>query len=347
VKRDRGSRWAEGGAVLLLVAAVLWTFWPALRCGFVNYDDPVYVTGNRHTRAGLTWPGVRWAFISTDAVNWHPLTWISHMADCQLYGLNAAGHHLTSVLLHAANAALLFLLLRRMTGAAGTAWFASALFALHPLRVESVVWIAERKDVLSAFFWMLTLWAYVRYTEEKPKQPRESLLCGARSLSYALGAHGQAHGGDAAVRFAIAGLLAFAPERALAVRLAMEKIPFLVLTCVSCVMTIWAQHRGGAVASLALYPFWERLGNVPLAYASYLGKEFWPRGFDLLLSSSAPARRTRRWGQLLIPPGSGHGVGDWAAAFSALFIDSGVVLVYRGAGADHWNRSSRGAIHGG
>lgn len=276
MSRVRGSRWIEGAAALLLAAAVLWTFRPALRCGFVNYDDPVYVTGNGHVRKGLTWAGLRWAFTSTEAVNWHPLTWISHMTDCQLYGLNAAGHHMTSVLLHAANAALLFLLLRRMTGALWTACLAAALFALHPLRVESVVWIAERKDVLSAFFWMLALWAYVRYTEKNDGQSsRPKVFYGAALLFYAFAL--MAKPMAVTLPFVLL-LLDYWPLRrgGSLVVLVVEKVPFLVLTCLSCVMTIWAQHRGGAVASLALYPFWERLGNVPLAYASYLAKEFWP-----------------------------------------------------------------------
>src|SRR5262249_49348239 len=119
-----------------------------------------------HVQNGLTWDSLRWAFTTAHAYNWHPLTWLSHMADCELYGLNPAGHHLTSLLLHAANSVLVFLLLRRMTGAQWRSAFAAALFALHPLRVESVAWIAERKDVLSTFFWALTIWAYVRYTEK-------------------------------------------------------------------------------------------------------------------------------------------------------------------------------------
>ncbi len=148
---------------LVLLALVAWAFLPALRNGFTNCDDPEYVTGNSHVRAGLTWPGVQWAFGTFEGGNWHPLTWLSHMLDCQIYGLTPWGHHLTSVLLHALSTLLLFLLLRQMTGATWRSLLVAALFGLHPLRVESVAWLAERKDVLSTLFFMLTLWAYAAY----------------------------------------------------------------------------------------------------------------------------------------------------------------------------------------
>jgi protein O-mannosyl-transferase len=154
----------------LLSALTLGAFWPVLKCDFVNYDDNYYVTENPMVVAGLTWKGAVWAFTRAHAANWHPVTWLSHMLDCQLYGLNPAGHHLTNLLFHTANAVLLFLLLRRMTGAVWRSAFVAGLFALHPLHAESVAWVAERKDVLSAFFFMLTLWAYVRYAEQSKAQ---------------------------------------------------------------------------------------------------------------------------------------------------------------------------------
>ncbi len=147
---------------LALAAFTMAVYLPMLWHGFVNYDDPDYITNNPHVKAGLTWPGIVWAFQSSDASNWHPLTWISHMMDCQLFGLNPAGHHLTNLLFHTANALLLFLLLNQLTGALWRSAFVAALFAWHPLHVESVAWASERKDVLSAFFWMLTLLAYAR-----------------------------------------------------------------------------------------------------------------------------------------------------------------------------------------
>jgi len=130
---------------------------------FVNYDDPAYITDNAHVQAGLSWEGVRWAFTAEDDANWFPLTWLSHMLDVELFGLNAGHHHLVSLLLHGVNALLLLSLLTRMTGRVWPSAFVAALFALHPLHVESVVWAAERKDVLSTLFWMLTMLAYLRY----------------------------------------------------------------------------------------------------------------------------------------------------------------------------------------
>jgi tetratricopeptide (TPR) repeat protein len=179
---------------LLLAAATLAVYWPVTRYGFTDYDDPDYLLTNLHVQAGLTWPGVAWAFTTSYANNWHPLTWLSHMLDCQLFGMNPGRHHATSVLLHIANTVLLFLVLLRLTKSAATpplhhsstppstnpsihestnppqaarCFFVAALFALHPLHVESVAWLAERKDVLSTLFFLLTLWAYVRYAEAR------------------------------------------------------------------------------------------------------------------------------------------------------------------------------------
>jgi tetratricopeptide (TPR) repeat protein len=151
----------------LLAAATFAVFWQVSRHEFVNYDDPAYVTFNPMVQQGLTWPGVAWAFgeLHGEATYWHPLTWLSHMLDCQLFGLKPAGHHLTSLLLHTLNTVLLFVVLRRMTGRRGPSAMVAALFALHPLQVDSVAWIAERKNLLSAFFGLLCLWAYARYAE--------------------------------------------------------------------------------------------------------------------------------------------------------------------------------------
>jgi tetratricopeptide (TPR) repeat protein len=149
----------------LLAAATVAVFWQVSRHEFVNYDDPAYVTYNPMVQQGLTWPGVAWAFgeLHGEATYWHPLTWLSHMLDCQLFGLRPAGHHLSSLLLHTLNTVLLFVLLRRMTGRRGPSAIVAALFALHPLQVDSVAWIAERKNVLSTFLGLLCLWAYARY----------------------------------------------------------------------------------------------------------------------------------------------------------------------------------------
>ena len=141
-----------------LVLATAAVYWPVSGYDFINYDDPAYVTSNSQIQAGITWESVVWAFRSTRASNWHPLTWLSHMLDCRLFGLKPGWHHLTNVLLHTANAVLLFLVLNRMTRTLWRSGLVAALFALHPAHVESVAWISERKDVLSVFFGMLTLW---------------------------------------------------------------------------------------------------------------------------------------------------------------------------------------------
>jgi len=152
---------------VLLALSVFAVYLPVTQCDFVNYDDNEYVTNNPKVSAGLTWDGIKWAFTHSHSANWHPLTWLSHMLDCQLYGLHPAGHHLTSLLFHTANTVLLFLFLRYLTGAFWRSAAVAAFFGLHPLHVESVAWVSERKDVLSAFFGILCLWAYARYARGK------------------------------------------------------------------------------------------------------------------------------------------------------------------------------------
>ena len=165
----------------LLVLAVLAVYLPVIGLNFLTFDDDCYVTRNLQVAGGLTWAGLRWAFTHAHCANWHPLTWLSHMLDCQLYGLNPAGHHLTNLLFHATNAVLLFLWLRSLTAAFWRSAFVAALFALHPLHVESVAWVAERKDVLCSFFGLLSLWAYTRYAKQSRVQSRESKVGGLKS----------------------------------------------------------------------------------------------------------------------------------------------------------------------
>jgi len=167
----------ERRVAVLLAVATLAVYAQVAGHGFVSYDDPDYVSGNPYVRAGLTRAGLSWALTTGHAGNWHPLTWLSHMLDCQLFGLRPGAHHLTNVLLHTANTLLLFVLLRGMSGALWPSAAVASFFALHPLHVESVAWVAERKDVLSTLFWMLTLLAYWRYT----RQP--SLVATSRSSS--------------------------------------------------------------------------------------------------------------------------------------------------------------------
>ncbi len=160
------SRHLVAVAALLLIASTLLVYAPIKDYQFVNYDDNTYVTGNNWVKRGLTWEGVRWAVTSMEEANWHPLAWLSHMLDYQLFGLNPAGHHLTNLLLHMANVLLLFSVLQLMTGAVWRSALVAALFALHPLNVESVAWVAERKNVLSTLFWLLTMVAYAGYVRK-------------------------------------------------------------------------------------------------------------------------------------------------------------------------------------
>ena len=166
----KGRSWFPPWSLAVLLGLVtLALYWPAMSHDFINYDDDVYVTANIHVHGGLTWEGVKWAFINPVGGNWHPLTVLSHMLDCQMYGLRPWGHHLTSVLLHALNAALVFALFKQLTGAMWRSLLVAGLFAVHPLRVESVAWVAERKDVLSACFWLLSLLFYARYAQKRTR----------------------------------------------------------------------------------------------------------------------------------------------------------------------------------
>ncbi|HEY3898160.1 MAG TPA: tetratricopeptide repeat protein [Chthoniobacter sp.] len=267
------------GALLFVVVAAV--FAPTLTHGFISYDDPTYVTENAHVTAGLTWAGIGWAFRSTEASNWHPLTWVSHMVDCQLFGLNPWGHHATSVLLHALNAVLLFLALRRLTGKPWGSLFVAALFGLHPLHVEAVAWVAERKEVLSAFFWMLALLSYARRAELTRNRQRSAWAHYAFCLGFfALGLMSKPM---VVTLPCVLLLLDFWPldrwrtatgrDRAW---ILMEKIPFFVLAAAACAVTLAAQAKGGAVGTLEHFPLSERLANALIAYCWYLGKMFLP-----------------------------------------------------------------------
>ncbi len=267
--------------MLLLALATLVVFLPVGRFDFVNYDDPSYVTENTVVKNGLTFEGFVWAFDGFHAANWHPLTWLSHMADCSLFGLNPAAHHFVNVLFHAANTALLFVLLFRLTGKIQPAALVAALFAWHPLHVESVAWVSERKDVLSAFFALLALLSYVRFVAESKARSHKSrfhytacLVWFACSLL-------------AKPMFVtlpcVLLLLDFWPlerfrisvsELPIIRKLLVEKIPFLLLVIPLSIVTCLAQR--GAMATLERVPFPLRLENALMADAGYLGKIFWP-----------------------------------------------------------------------
>ena len=260
-----------------LALSVLAAYAPALRAGFLTYDDPAYVTANPHVQGGLSWAALGWALTTGHAGNWHPLTWISHLLDFQLYGMNPAGHHLTSVALHAVNSILLFLLLQRMTRATWPSALVAALFALHPLRVESVAWVSERKDVLAGFFFMLTLGAYARYAENPKSQTLNLKFHHIGSVVFfALGLAAKPM--LVTLPFVLL-LLDYWPLQRRQVPLAAlvaEKTPWFILSALSCAVTFFAQLQGGAVMPLARLPFGMRLANAPVACVRYIGKTLWP-----------------------------------------------------------------------
>jgi tetratricopeptide (TPR) repeat protein len=270
-----------------LAAVTLLVYSPMLRHGFVNYDDPDYITGNAQVKAGLTWPGIVWAFQSGHAANWHPLTWISHMTDCQLFGVNPAGHHLTNLLFHIADTLLLFLLLENLTGALWRSFFVAALFAWHPLHVESVAWASERKDVLSAFFWMLTLLAYTRYANEsKAKSPKSKAFYALALILFACGLMSKPM--VVTLPFVLL-LLDFWPLQRFPLsafrfplfsRLLLEKIPFFALSLASCLITCRVQS--GALWSSTALSFDFRLSNALMSYTRYISKIFWPTDLALI-----------------------------------------------------------------
>ena len=263
---------------LLLVVVTLALYNPVVHHPFVNFDDDRYVTDNAHVRAGLQWSTVKWAFTTYDEANWHPLTWLSHALDCQLFGQNPAGHHYTNVLLHAANVLLLFWVLWRATGATGPSLFVAALFAVHPINVESVAWVAERKNVLSMLFFLLTLWTYGEYV----RRPRLGRYAGALGL-FACGLMAK----PMVITLPFVLLLwDYWPMGAGRQRneaanyrlfwLALEKLPFFALSFVSAIITVKAQRAGDAIGSVVQYPVLVRVENALIAYLRYLGKAFWP-----------------------------------------------------------------------
>jgi tetratricopeptide (TPR) repeat protein len=274
---QRSTRHATAIAVLGLCAATIVAFAGVWRADFVNYDDPGYVTDNPQVRAGLTLAGLWWDLTTTYFVNWHPLTWASFQADYELYGLAPAGYHLTNLLLHLANALLLFAFLRRATGAVWRSALVAGLFALHPLHVESVAWVSERKDVLSTFFCMLTLWAYAGYVQQ-PGLARYLLVAGSLALGL------MAKPMLVTLPFVMLLLdywpferldLVGSPRRSVA-WIGLEKVPFLAMAAASAVVTLVAQQRGWKANTLAGFPL--RLENAAVSAATYLRQMVWPVG---------------------------------------------------------------------
>jgi tetratricopeptide (TPR) repeat protein len=278
---------------LFLILATVLVYGQIGQHGFIDWDDPLYVTDNDPVKAGLTFKSISWAFTSLHATNWHPLTWLSHMMDVQLFGLDAGWHHRVNLLFHILNTLLLFAVLKRVTGVVWQSGFVAALFALHPLHVESVAWVAERKDVLSTFFWMLTMYFYLLYSEHR--EIKRYLLV---FFCFALGLMAK----PMLVTLPFVLLLfdywpiknfQFSGEgqgRLFIIRV-IEKIPLLALTVASCIITFTAQDKGGALSSLsdasmdshaATYyvDLMERVSNALVSYVSYLGKTVYP--VDLL-----------------------------------------------------------------
>jgi protein O-mannosyl-transferase len=287
---------------LLLVVTSLALYNPVSHHPFVNYDDDRYVGDNIHVKAPLHWDTVRWAFTTYDEANWHPLTWLSHALDCQLYGQNPAGHHYTNVLLHALNVLLLFVVLKRATGSVWRSLMVAVFFALHPINVESVAWIAERKNLLSMLFFLLTLGAY-RWYALRPRVGAYMVV----ALLFACGLMSKPQ----VITLPFVLLLwdywplrrmfpanpDSVPETTIPVKklswLVLEKLPLFALSAASAVLTMKAQTAGNAVSTLGKYPLSVRLENAIFSYSRYVEKAFWPAGLAPMYPH--PASSLKSW----------------------------------------------------
>src|SRR5437899_4027780 len=294
------------GVVIFLMAITWLVFGQTLRHPSINFDDQGYVFQNPQITTGLTSTGILWAFTHSWMQNWHPLTWISHMLDCQLFGLNAGGHHFTNVLLHMIAVILLFLVLREMTGALWRSAFVAAVFAIHPLRVESIAWVAERKDVLSGVFFMLTLGAYVRYVRE-PSGIHHLVV----ALFFALGLMAKpmlvtlplvlllldywpldrfSYISSTKSKFKT-GTAHWRSQKSIVTRLILEKVPLLVLSAASSVITLFAQRQAG-VSTESLPLSW-RINNALVSYVAYIWQMICP--IRLALVYPHPEYRLSFW----------------------------------------------------
>jgi tetratricopeptide (TPR) repeat protein len=339
---DRKHSYFAVVACLCLAVGTAAIYSRAARNPFLHVDDQNYVTENPHVQAGLTWNTFTWALTATAAQNWHPLTWLSHALDCQLYGSNPVGHHATNILLHGLNVALLFLLLLYVTGAKGRSLLVAALFGLHPLNVESVAWIAERKNLLSTLFFLLTLGAYGWYSR-KPDVKRYLAMASLFILGLAAKPMvitlpfvlllidfwplQRVQGWDQPLSLAVKGRSRKARSQDAASkkvfpvpqfqfsRLVLEKLPLLVLCIGSAAITIIAQ-RAQAIQSFEIYPFAGRLANAIYSYASYVWKAFWPVHLAFLY------------------PYSREGHPAWQLGLAVLFLTSVSGLVWK----QRWSR---------
>lgn len=284
-------------------------YWPVSHASFVGYDDPFYITDNDHVKTGMNWENFKWAWHATVAANWHPLTLLSHMLDCQWFGLDAGRHHLMNLLFHSVNSCLLFALVLGMTSRLWPSFIVAALFAWHPMHVESVAWVAERKDVLSTFFGFLTLLAYARYVQQskprllpsKAEHPLEKAnVCYALALlCFVLGLLAKPM--LVTLPFVMLLLDYWPLQRVVEInpetgarknllrRRLLEKTPFFALTAISCAVTLWAQKSMGAVVSVQHISLQSRIANAVLSYYKYVGKLVWPRHLAVLYTYHAPA----------------------------------------------------------
>ena len=277
---------------LFLVIAILVVYWQVRNHTFVNFDDGSYILNNPHIRDGLNLEGIAWAFSFPGFDYWHPLTWLSHMLDCHLYGLKAGMHHQINVIFHILNSMLLFLVFKKMTGAIWRSAFVAGLFALHPMNVESVAWLAERKNVLSTFFWLLTMLTYIHYSK-RPSVPRYLVIL----FIYTLGLMSKpmlvtlpfvlllldywplcrinlAHSGSNNQKTPKSNNTDF--QRSLTLHLVLEKIPLIILSMVGIFLSSLAVQRLGIVISTASVPMKLRIKNTLVSYVSYIIKMIWP-----------------------------------------------------------------------
>ncbi|MHC4125993.1 MAG: tetratricopeptide repeat protein [Planctomycetota bacterium] len=293
------GKYRTTGICISLVVLTLAVFWQVKNCEFIEFDDSMYVYDNPHVNEGLKADNIIWAFTAFHSSNWHPLTWISHMVDCEFFGLEAGRHHMVNLLWHSINVVLLFALLKAMTGAVWPAGFAAALFAVHPMHVESVAWVAERKDVLSTFFWLLTMAAYMQYAR-RPGSLRYSIVL----IVFVLGLMAKPMlvtlpfvlllldywplGRFEAVKLSRrGGQKKKRPAQARSdvgtwVFLIREKFPFFVLSAVSCVVTFFAQRSFGSVVDIGGIALPYRIANSIVSYGRYIYKLFWPMKLAVL-----------------------------------------------------------------
>ena len=311
---------------LCLVVAIIVTYIPVIHSDFVGYDDELYVTKNKQVQEGFTSESLKWAFTTFHSANWHPLTWLSHMLDCDLYGLNPAGHHWTQVEFHIVNTVLLFFILFRMTGALFKSAFVAALFALHPLHVESVAWVSERKDLLSTFFGLMMILAYHRYV--KASGSKNYLLIviflslglmakpmlvtfpfvlflldfwPLERFQYKKNENDDLPKPESTIYYGLKGLM----------RLILEKIPLFIPVVISSILTFLAQKSEGAVKTLGALSLKTRIANALVSYVSYVSKAIWPSKLAVFY------------------PHPGNALSGWTIIGAALLISAAILLSIR------------------